>query len=744
MVERHEWLFAMSALVAFVAPPRFQDPGKDPQKAKVDERKDVVEVAPVVVTPTRGDDGLLDVPQAVSVVDQKKIGRLMPQNTPDALREEPGLVIQNSNQGGGSPILRGRSGKDVLLLIDGQRFSNSTFRRNHQYMSTVDSFALERIEVTRGPASVLYGSDAMGGAINMLLHQTALDGVNGFGGRIHTQYDSVNDGWTNRVEGDAEIDGWGAFAGMTWRHFGDLEPGRVGSNPIYPVDVDGEQVPTGYREQAANVAITRQVTEHDAIDFALLYARQFNVPTSERIIPNEKEPNPADQSRDTDPQRLRWWEMRWRHEDRGSTVETAQAIVSLNAPVEGRRRVRNSTPDVLTVERDEIVAPGVSLQTGIRWDETHLLTVGGEAYFESIESESNTFDSTTGQWTKNPTGRYPDGSDYDTFGVFLQDEWHFADDWEWVNGLRYSRISVDLDFDGLTVGTVGPFDEFDEVYEDVTFATGLVRHLDEATSFYASISRGFRAPNLDDLAVVGDFAAGNRIPNFDLDPETVMNYEIGGNHYTPERRAGMAIAYANYQDLFTNQFAFTLAGEDYFVVDNADRAGIWSGELWIDEQLFLDDCRNRHSAFFQAFASFGRNYTADEPVSKIAPPEGMLGYRIESAPPQVVANPAAGTTTGTSTGADWFGANWPWSCETFARGALAQRRLAEADKADPRFPNSGTPAWWTLNFRASANVAPNVWVTAGVENIFNYRYRSHGSGIDAPGRNLFVGIDLRF
>src|SRR5262245_11604291 len=212
------------------------------------KQDEIVELPPVVVTPTREAERADSVAQSVSVVDDGKMRRLAPQNTPDALKEEPGLVIQQSNQGGGSPILRGRSGKDVLLLIDGQRFSNSTFRRNHQYLNTIDLFAVDTIEVARGPASVPYGSDAMGGAINLTLKRPELTGRYGFGGRFRLQYDTVNEGVVAHAELQGQAGDYAALAGVTTRDFDDLTPGRVGGNPIDAVDVDGKQVPTAYRE----------------------------------------------------------------------------------------------------------------------------------------------------------------------------------------------------------------------------------------------------------------------------------------------------------------------------------------------------------------------------------------------------------------------------------------------------------------------------------------------------------------
>jgi outer membrane receptor protein involved in Fe transport len=726
-----------SGLLALSGPPlqEVDEAGRD-DDAEAQERQDreekPVDVAPVVVTPTRGGESLLEIPAALSVVDARELARTLPQNTPDALAAEPGVVMQKSHQGGGSPVVRGRTGKDVLLLIDGQRFSNTTFRRNHQYLSTVDSFALGSVEIVRGPASVLYGSDAMGGAVNLLLRRREVEGLDDWGGRLFTQYETANRAWISHAGAEGETDGLGWLAGITTRDFDDLRAGRVGEDPIHAVDVNGRQVPTGYRERAFNLALSKPLTDHDTIDFAMLYGRQWNVPTSDRLIPNEKDPAPSDLVRKVDPQRLRWYELRLRHEDEGATLESLQAIASLNAPEETRHRVRSSTPTLLELEQDSLTAPGISLQGGIRWREENLLTIGAEAYFERVDSEARTLDTTDGSWTVEPTGRYPDGARYDTFGVFAQDEWKLGGGFEWINGLRYSRIEVALDFDGLMVGSAGPFGRFDEVYDDVTFATGLSRRLDEETTVWGSLARGFRAPNLDDLAVVGDFAAGERVPSFDVDPEKVWNLEVGATHLGEPTRAGIAGAVAFYRDLLTNRFAFTQGGQDFFVVDNAGRATIYSIETWLDRQLCESDAGARHSLFFQAFASFGRNETDGEPVSKVPPPEAMLGHRMEGGASSKPGDAAA----------RWIDA--PWFLELFARGALAQQRLAAVDELDPRIPIDGTPPWWTLNLRSGANVARGVWIYAGLENLFNYRYRTHGSGIDASGRSFTVGVDWRF
>ncbi|MFO0982928.1 MAG: TonB-dependent receptor [Planctomycetota bacterium] len=254
----------------------------------------------------------------------------------------------------------------------------------------------------------------------------------------------------------------------------------------------------------------------------------------------------------------------------------------------------------------------------------------------------------------------------------------------------------------------------------MTFATGLTAQLTEHTSVYGSISRGFRAPNLDDLAILGDFSAGDRIPSLDLDPEKVLNFEMGSKYATPAVRAGACAAAAFYQDLLENKFVFDDAGTDVFQVDNVSRARILSLEGWLECVVSESHgTRPQHVVFTNAFWSVGRNMTDHEPVSKVPPAEATLGYRLE-------------------------GVSDEWFAESDVRGAARQNRLSAADQADPRFAEGGTPGWWTFNLRGGIDVAAGVRLSAALENVFNYRYRIHGSGIDAPGRNAVLSLDWRF
>ncbi|MGB1278160.1 MAG: TonB-dependent receptor plug domain-containing protein, partial [Nannocystaceae bacterium] len=104
--------------------------------------------------------------RAASVVTRRDLDERLPRSAPDALRYEPGVYVQQTAHAQGSPYVRGLTGQQTLMMFDGVRLNNSTFRQGpNQYFFTIDSRTLRRLEVIRGSASTEFGSDAIGGAL---------------------------------------------------------------------------------------------------------------------------------------------------------------------------------------------------------------------------------------------------------------------------------------------------------------------------------------------------------------------------------------------------------------------------------------------------------------------------------------------------------------------------------------------------------------------------------------------------
>lgn len=168
-----------------------------------------------VVTPGGSKKKLLDTPDSVTTLDRRQIEERMAGQTPDLLEGTTGVYIQHTAAGQGSPFIRGRTGKEIVMLVNGVRFSNSMFRGGpNQYYATIGPHTIERIEVIRGPASVLYGSDALGGVLNIITRQPTFEEAwdYTFGARGRFESSSM------RKEG-------GIFGEVSSEHFGALVTG---------------------------------------------------------------------------------------------------------------------------------------------------------------------------------------------------------------------------------------------------------------------------------------------------------------------------------------------------------------------------------------------------------------------------------------------------------------------------------------------------------------------------------------
>ena len=145
--------------------PATRKPEKKKQQKK--KKKDKPEYCTVVVGDVRP-KMLMDSSRSVSVLGNSRIRKTAGRTTPEIVAEMPGVMVQKTNHGGGSAFIRGFTGQHVLYLVDGIRLNNSTTRYGpNQSLNTIDPFTVRRLELLRGPGSMLYGSDALGEYLNM-------------------------------------------------------------------------------------------------------------------------------------------------------------------------------------------------------------------------------------------------------------------------------------------------------------------------------------------------------------------------------------------------------------------------------------------------------------------------------------------------------------------------------------------------------------------------------------------------
>lgn len=229
----------------------------------------------VVFTGKKLKSNVFNTAESISILHSKSLSLNSQRNTPELLNEAPGVFIQKTNHGGGSAFLRGLTGNQVLYLIDGIRINNAITRYGpNQYLNTIDRFSLERIEIVRGSGSVLFGSDAIGGVINMLSINPDVNQQKALSGKLSTRIGSnhLEESLHGRISYKNK-ESW-LTSGITTRSFGDLIGGK--NTKL--------QHPSGYDEFCYDVKTNIQMNKRHTIQGLLQYVHQKDVPVYHKYI----------------------------------------------------------------------------------------------------------------------------------------------------------------------------------------------------------------------------------------------------------------------------------------------------------------------------------------------------------------------------------------------------------------------------------------------------------------------------
>ena len=200
---------------------------------------------PLYVTAGRSEQAMSDVPYTANLIDSEWMEENERRTLPKALLYTPGVLVQQTTFGHGSPFIRGFTGRRNLLMVDGVRINNSTYRGGPiQYWNTIDSHSIDHMELVKSQGSVLYGSDAAGGTLNAFTKSSNfrdhVDGQSFATGKLGYEYRMNGKGsHVGRIESQTGVGGlYGLHLGMTLKDYGDIS-----SNDI------GRMTGTGYTEQ---------------------------------------------------------------------------------------------------------------------------------------------------------------------------------------------------------------------------------------------------------------------------------------------------------------------------------------------------------------------------------------------------------------------------------------------------------------------------------------------------------------
>ncbi len=638
--------------------------------------------------------------------------------TPDALKGVPSAMVQKTSYGQGSPYLRGVTGFRTLCLVDGVRLNNSVFRDGpNQYWNTVDPLSIENYELVMGPASVLYGSDAVGGVLNAIpVEAPDYSGAPVWERRLSYRGASADRSTIGRAQVGARLNEHVGFVGgLTGKHFGDLEGGR---------DV-GRQEHTGYDEQAFDARLDYYIDEDSRLSLGHQTVNQDDVWRTHRTVygvdwhglsKGDDKVHTYDQHRD-----LTY--ARYRADHLEGPVDGVTATISRQAQEEDLYRVRKD--DKRDEQGFDVATWGAALQLE-SGSPVGAWVYGAEYYRDAVNSYSRKYKADGGLDKIEIQGPVADNATYDNLGLYAQDTLSLLGGaLDVTPGARYSYARADADRvkDPIAGEPFSLADDWDAF-------TGSLRLLHPLTQdrrhvLFAGVSQAFRAPNLSDLTRL-DIARSDEIetPAPALDPEEYVEYEAGLKSRTERLVSQLSLYYTRIDGMIVR----TPTGRTIDGMTEVTKRNSGKGYIEGVEVSALYRFTPQGSAWFSMSLMDGKvdgyptSSTLQERdyISRLMPLTAQAGVRWR-----------------TMSGKYWS--------ELIGDAAAKADKLSADDKRDTqRIPPGGTPAYAVCTARAGVRITQGVALALAVENLLDEDYRIHGSGVNEPGRNFVLTANCAF
>jgi hemoglobin/transferrin/lactoferrin receptor protein len=715
---------------------------------------------------------------ATEVVSGEDIERLQSRTSAEAMANLSGVFVQQSQFGGGSPVIRGFEANRVLLVVDGVRMNNAIYRNGHlQNAITIDPNALDQLELIYGAGALAYGSDAIGGVIHFRTRRP----------RYQNGENQITGGATLGYSTAANVRsgvGWLEYGGKRWAGLtqfshataSDLRSGaqrpdgfpnygqrnefieRInGEDQIVQNDQPNLQVGTGYQQTNLLQKFRFRLQEQLELDLNFQYSTSSDVPRYDALTERRNG-------------QLRWAEWNYgpqtrlmgsaRLTDRRPTkfYDVANYLISTQFIEEDRLRRRFEDP----LRENSLVDVLVhNLQIDFAKDLGKLeLRYGIDARYDEVDSQGFLTDiNSPGERLPGLNSRYPSaGSSLATVGTYGDLSYHLGSAWLIRGGLRYSGQQL-----RATFSADDPVDWPEDYLNGITNTddalTGAlgIRYNGLRQQWRLQFSQGFRAPNIDDFAKFRERNGFIQVPNPNLSPERSNTLETGYGWTDPTGRLYLS---AGIYHTWLNQAIVrrdgTLPNGDGFFVSrgdtlrtqtnaNAESARVYGFDLGLRWDIMKNLRLNSNFHWLRG----RRNQLApdgailDLPQDHIPPAYGMtsLSYQttkwtLETRFRYQLAKAAEDYAVASISG----NAQTGYSLDR--TGTSDNFELSPVDPDTGHF--AGSYAWWTANLYVEYRPSPPWAIRLKAENLLDRHYRTFSSGVSAPGLDVGLSVSHRF
>ena len=640
----------------------------------------------------------LDTPQAVEILQAPAAGGTV---AGALLRGKPGLAVQSDGAWGQNPVLRGLKKESVVVMVDGVRMNSA--QPQGAIASFLDLGLLERAEVVKGPGSVLYGSGAMGGVVNLITPDVGFSAEEQFGGRIGARFSSVDKGVAGAALLTRSSENSALVLGVARRDVDDYR------------SPDGREDRTGYQSDTLLAKYRHKLNEDLTLRVNLQRHEDEDVWYQGSARTGAGIPVPLGTATIHSPeQRRELYEL---------GVDARLGEGTLSAEVYRQEIFRQIRAFSSTKQRDYVrndvtfVTDGAKAKYLFPVGQDHLLTFGAELWRMRGDPERY-IDNNPPAFDNNMRNDPFDKGEIESAGAFVQDEFTLGDT-RIVAGARFDRVTGDAQRKGMTQTT-----GLDNADNNLSWSLAAIQPLDESLSAYANLGRAYRAADMRER--FEDSARGDgyfHVGNPQLDPEVSTSFELGLKQHGVGLQYQLAAFYTRIDDYIAGRVTGVVNpqnGLPFKLTENLDKVTIYG----------IEGSASMPVGAFVADVGFtwlrGENHQDDEPLYQMPAPELTLG----------IGQPA-------ERGFWW-------------RAQL--RAVTEQDRIATRFSNGtedATAGFVTADAEfgwqfGKVGAFESAGLAVQLTNLADKRYHEHqtegvsGNELAAPGRGIALGFNGSF
>jgi hemoglobin/transferrin/lactoferrin receptor protein len=700
----------------------------------------------LVISVNRFEEKQQNVIQKIQVLRKSELQQMNQTSMADVVANSGNIMVQKSQQGGGSPIIRGFETNKVLMVVDGVRMNNAIYRGGHlQNVITLDNSIMERVELVYGPGSVVYGSDALGGVMHFYTRNPTLSTTDKMmvKAESYARYFSASSGFAAHTNVSLGSQKFGSLTSLTYSKFGDLRQGAIrnpfyddfGSRPWYAARINGMdasvvnpdpnvQLGSGYTQYDLLQKIVYQQSDKISHSINLQYSTSSDIPRYDRLtLLSGNQPRFAEWY--YGPQKRLFASYNLLMDEETTYYDKAQLIVGYQNIEESRITRRFNGADLNhQYEKLDILTFNLDFDKKIK---NHDIRYGVDFWWNKVNSRAFSEDIDTKASTASDT-RYPDGgSTMNSLAIYATHTWELNPKVVISDGLRISNIGLTSKFVDKSFFPF-PFEVVSQNNTAINGNIGLLIKPQKDLKFSLNFASGFRAPNVDDLSKVFESVPGNVIvPNPNLKPEKTYTGELSVEKTFDK---SFTISATGYYTLYKNALTVQptqFEGQDSILFDGRTSrvtSTVNAGEAYLYgfEGRMVGNLNEFLSIVGTINYTYGRikTDTTDYPLDHIPPIFGKLGLNFTK---------------------DKFRSEFFVNYSGWKR--LKDYNLVGEDNYAYATIH-GMPSWYTLNARLNYQLAKSLSLQIACENILDQNYRVFASNISAPGRNFIFTLRNNF